>query len=311
MKRLTLMLIMTALAWHTISPSHAAVDRTKPILFVHGYDFWGSGSDGNDWNKMLTTLKAWGWSSTVHLRLGYYYNDKNFDHYISHHGSHYAHQGGTSEHVSVNGVLSHTRNTQIEHLAYHLAWTIYDHFSKNGKAVEVVAHSMGGLIVREAIAQFQGGDPDRPPTLLIQDVVTLGTPHHGTGWAYGCSTDQCYQMRPGSPFLKWMSQIARNPQASGGTDWTLVGSYGDNVVSANSGVGMDDYGKVIDMDARHKVKYSYPDVDHTGQYNYMNRTSDSRTAVVDYMNSPGSWLQSGSAAWPVRWTDIALGSSSW
>jgi pimeloyl-ACP methyl ester carboxylesterase len=297
------------------SPARAAAVRSRPILFVHGYDFWGgAGADGSkDWPNMINALQGWGWSSPLNLRLSYYYGDKNFDHSLDHHGDHCKHQGGSGAHRGSGGCgYSHTQDTPIEHLAYHLAWMIYDHFSsttstRKGQDVDLVGHSMGGLIIREMLAAFQLNDPDYPSqkqTLRVEHVVTLGTPHAGTALAE-CPTVQCRQMRPGSASLKWWAQKARNPQGTGGTDWTLMGSSGDQVVTAHSAVAQDSSGNRT-MDVPHRVYYTHPDVDHTGKYNYMNQTSDDRTAVVESSENSGNWKEKTKQPRPVRWTDLAL-----
>src|SRR5439155_25572805 len=128
------------------------------------------------------------------------------------HGDHRMHFGGAGEHIKVGGVWRHTNETDIRHLAYHLAWTIYDLYASRGVAVEAVGHSMGGLMIRYAIAQVQGGNPDFPPSLMIAHAVTLGTPNGGDLHAQSCDLQECVQMRPGSAFLRWLDRWARNPQ---------------------------------------------------------------------------------------------------
>jgi pimeloyl-ACP methyl ester carboxylesterase len=44
--------------------------------------------------------------------------------------------------------------------------------------VDVVAHSMGGLVVRDALRQFQAAEPGSAGR-MIHRIVTLGTPHRG------------------------------------------------------------------------------------------------------------------------------------
>lgn len=68
-------------------------------------------------------------------------------------------------------------------------------------------------------------------------MVTSGTPHAGTSWATGCAARavECAQMVPGSGFL---TGLGHNPQGVGSTDWTVVGSSGDEFVPARSAVAM-------------------------------------------------------------------------
>lgn len=59
----------------------------------------------------------------------------------------------------------------------------------------LIAHSNGGLVSRW-YRVFEGGS--RKTSRLI----TLGTPHQGTTWAYGCVSPACFEMRPNSSFLQ-------------------------------------------------------------------------------------------------------------
>lgn len=270
-------------------------DRSKPIVYVHGFDpTFSSGYDCHAyWDAMADALEGWGHTGE-RVTVQYYWADYNCTYTENHHGSHSAHHAG--------GHLygGHTRDTSIRHLGYHLAWMIYDHFTVEGKAVDVVGHSMGGLIARYAVAGVANGDPDFPPSLLVEDAVTIGTPHTGTGWAYGCGWVECHEMRPGSSFMSWLSANGQNPQATGGTDWTLMGSEDDQIVSASSAVGMT---------AAHKVVYYWwMGIDHV---DYPYATSSSLTADVYYQNDGGSWRAWYSAPYPVRWTDQAFLKATW
>lgn len=274
-------------------------NRSKAIVYVHGLDAFGTaGADCNMWNNMKSTLAAWGWTGPA-ATVRYYEGDTNCSYAVEHHGSHATHWGGPGEH---NGAgTSHTADTQIEHLAYHLAWMIYDHFSVNGTYVDLVGHSMGGLIARYAIAQVQRGHPDFPPTLRVEDVVTLGTPHGGSGWGDWCGwADQCDQIANDDYLMGWLRANASNPQGTGGTDWTAMGSYDDGLVSE---------GSAVDMGAAHKVDYLGSM--NLGHSDYYNDTTDQRDADVEYWDTPGPWYSWYSAPHAVRWSDFGLLYGSW
>lgn len=67
--------------------------------------------------------------------------------------------------------------------------------ANNGYApVSIVAHSNGGLVSRWFRAKLGG-------SAKMRRFVTLGTPHKGTSWAYGCVSPACFEMRYGSSFL--------------------------------------------------------------------------------------------------------------
>lgn len=84
--------------------------------------------------------------------------------------------------------------------------------------VDVVGHSMGGLIA----ARYMADHPGR-----VRALVAIGTPFHGTRlWAM--SVGRCLpQMRPGSAFL---TDLAARPGFPGGSRVTCVYSDFDQVV---------------------------------------------------------------------------------
>lgn len=72
------------------------------------------------------------------------------------------------------------------------------------KQVDVVAHSMGGLITRYYI-KYMEGERD------IERLVTLATPHHGTLVSFASPTQGAKQMHPGSDFLKALNADDETP----------------------------------------------------------------------------------------------------
>lgn len=269
-------------------------DRTKPVVYVHGYDAFGTiGYDCTSYfGDTYTALEGWGHTGTRAL-VRYYESDTKCSHDAHSHGSHSAH------HASGHSAKGHTRDTKIRHLGYHLAWTIYDTFTSKGITVHVVGHSMGGLISRYAVAGVVLGDPDFPPSLLVEDVVTVGTPHDGSGDAILCSNAQCIDMRPGSEFLTWLETNAPNPGAPD-TDWTTIGSESDSTVSADS---------AVHMAAPHKVKYrSSENLSHSGMLSDIEQLRD-RDADVMHDND-GVWRFDADHARAVLRIDDAFVSSS-
>lgn len=274
-------------------------DRTKPLVFVHGLDAVGeAGVDcASTWGNMSSTLAGWGWSGTK-ATVKYYGGDTNCSYSLDHHGSHSKHYPRTDAHTDSG---SHDMDADIRHLAYHWSWMVYDHFSKNGVVVDAVGHSMGGLIIRYALHRIQANDGAFPPYLYAEDVVTFGTPHLGSGYASLCPwAYECQQMENGSSFMTYLKDYAQDPHADGGTDWTLVSSYDDGVVSEGSGVGMK---------ANHKVKYLGSM--NIGHSDYMHDTSDTRDADVEYNDYGGTWYSWYSAPHVVRWSDFGLVYGSW
>jgi len=67
-----------------------------------------------------------------------------------------------------------------------------------GGRIDLVAHSMGGLVAR-AYLQLLGG------ARRVDRLITLGTPHHGTHAATFIPSALVRQLLPGSPFLRQLN----------------------------------------------------------------------------------------------------------
>ncbi len=244
---------------HNISGRLATstVTLSSNIVFLHGI----SGSDsikcsgyGGLWTNPMSYLGATHvglngdsirWTGVPHT-VGFYANDTNCSEYIDTraHGYPYA-TACNGYYVSNNDSLVGTRDEPLEHVSCELAWFIYNGWSKFSANVKVVAHSMGGLIVRYAIAKA-GTDSHFPPYLYISDVVTMSTPHGGlTSIQFGTFPFQCnriadhrfacwqfmemvYENNNQNPFMGFLINQADHPQARNGTDWTMMGSLSDD-----------------------------------------------------------------------------------
>ena len=279
------------------SPAGARTDnRSKPIVYVHGYDSSGT-TIGHDcagyFDGTYNALESWGHSGE-RATIRYYRDDTSCTVDSHAHGSHATHYAGG--HSTGNG---HTRDASIRHLGYHLAWTIYNRYTSKGITVDVIGHSMGGLITRYAVAQVALGHPEFPPSLLVEDAVTVGTPHGGSGWAWFCYNQQCYDMRGGSSFLNWLDANAPNPGAPA-TDWTNLGSDDDEVVAWDSATAMA---------APHKIVWlTSENLTHSGM---LDDNVSARDRDADSMeNNSGTWTFSATAARAVLRMDDALVSGS-
>ncbi len=82
-------------------------------------------------------------------------------------------------------------------------------------AVSIVAHSNGGLVSRWYRVKLGG-------TAKTRRFVTLGTPHKGTSWAYGCTSPACFEMRAGSSFLKELGGKGCDRSLWSATDGIIV-----------------------------------------------------------------------------------------
>ncbi|WP_190201832.1 esterase/lipase family protein [Streptomyces djakartensis] len=263
-----------------VEAAPARADSNKrPVFLIKGYT--PGDKCGSKWNAAVRLLKSEGWKTKRLHRVGFYAtDDSKCDVRID------------------NGTA--TAETSLKVLGRELAKKIYDMYSSKGIPVDIVGHSMGGLIARAAIAGYQKGEPGWPKKLLVEDVVTLGTPHRGVHRP-ACFTLQCIEMNPFSGFRNWLG--ADLPQADGGTDWTLVSSRADWSVPPA-------FAMPTDIGAQHLVLYS--EIGSSLGHSEL-RTQATGVFPLNYTNNGGaSWgyLERGSA--PLRVTKNALyWSSRW
>lgn len=270
---------------------------------VHKLDYYGGACARTDWPNRLDDTAVY-------------------------HGLH--HKRYANEHEIENDGCdgtgaSHNLNTDYRHLAYHVAWFIYDEFSQGGKAVDVVAHSMGGLMIRYAMGATERGEEDWPPYLFIENVVTVASPHGGTKPACGGFWDskahwkgyQASQFCRGSEVAKDMMANMRHPNGRQGntfvrTYWMTMGSDHDWAVIPTS--------RSVEMDADYKII-------HFNDYDRFGNTRPGREECQgdpeyghsdlhqDFEEVPGdrciAWMYTGHAsynkdwqAWP--WWDKAM-----
>jgi pimeloyl-ACP methyl ester carboxylesterase len=242
---------LTAAVAMALPPSTSARTNTKDkiTVFLHGFN---GRNCTQDWRELMLDMRANGFTGPFYV-VRYLSTDSlcdlsgipnAFNVGLFRFGAHtgpYGHEG-----------TSHDNNTDIRHLAWHFAhWA--DAYIPDDPPIDVVAHSMGGLIVRFALGKQSG----LWPALNLEDVITLGSPHGGVNFASWTGTLQGDQMEPDSYFIWWLGQNAPNPQGSGGTEWTIVGSAADLVVPR---------GTATNMQAAERVRYGlFPwPIDHGG-----------------------------------------------
>lgn len=276
-------------------------DRAKPVVLLHGFnlnpmDPSAPQSDPSAWLNTKVLLAQQGWTGPI-LTYGYYGCDVGFDRHVSNHGSH-AGAGHSDQACGVNG---HDLDTPIQHLAQHFAWAIYDEFGANWQCVDTVAHSMGGLVLRYALHGVEEGLPGFPPELCVEDAITLGSPHYGAGLlgelcAAFLAYTQCLQMTDYGGFLTELATSASTPSGSAKTDWTTVGSRGDEVVYFGSAVSMESHQKILFLDTV---------ISHVGGGGYQLAPLDGLHRVRYFDASNGGLIMTQAPA-PLAWTAEAL-----
>ncbi|WP_329387651.1 esterase/lipase family protein [Streptomyces sp. NBC_01716] len=220
-RRLRLLLsaaLAVVLTMLTVTPASAAPGRANGknnrVIFVHGFAPTGKHDCTDYFSAARGHFAKKGWRGNL-LTFGYYSGNKKCS---------YNYRG--------------SRDTSLKTVAKAFANYVYKNYSnpKKNVKVDVVAHSMGGLVVRAALHHTAKGTAGFPPRLYIEDVVTLGTPHGGTNWGNVCAAgwQQCADMKPNSAFLKSLPNAMPNSRM--GTDWTTVSSFDDAIVSEASGI---------------------------------------------------------------------------
>lgn len=220
-------LAAVAMTLTAAAPANAAApnrsNSEETVIFIHGYAPSGTHDCADYFKNARTLFQNKHWDGNLYT-YGYYKGNSNCSY-------------------NVNG----SRDTSLNTVAKRFAQHIHNVYSESNKKVDIVAHSLGGLIVRTMLRHvaLKGGTEGWPKYLYIEDVVTLGTPHDGTSWAEGCDRyRQCRQMEKGSSFIRSLGEGLY--QSHMGTDWTLVSSFDDTVVTEGSGAGAN---------SQHKIQY--------------------------------------------------------
>ncbi|MGW6318139.1 esterase/lipase family protein [Streptomyces sp. NPDC055099] len=274
-----LLLGLAAPTW-AATPSSAAPSAAAPapgdgkndtVYFIKGYTP-DRAKCTSKWNGATRAMRSWGWTGKIE-RVGLYAADTR-------------RKGCTVNLLDPRPELG-TVDVPIKDLGKALAWNIYNKYSSRGKSVDLVGHSMGGLIARAAIAGFQRHEEGWPPRLYVEDVVTLGTPHKGALSVLD-GDRQSRDMRPWSDFISWLNKTP-NPQAEGGTDWTVIGSEFDVAVGMGSATPTD-------SGFSHVVRYDYTE----GISHSQLRTTTRGTYYLSYRNQDAVWHDDYRAVAPVR-----------
>ena len=243
---------------NTLEKTIRSYGWTGPFHYVGYYrcdDNLTSGPLGYDW---LTRYNERGWN----WELPGWQNTEEADGSHNNDPSHCQFHMATGYHAD--------EDCSINNLAYHLAWYIYWNFSRYGISVHVIAHSMGGLMIRSALYEHNHQSVF-PSTLLVESVVTFATPHNGVNFT--AQTTQSRQMYP-AVWPSYLTNLNKDgfPQGNNGTKWLLIGSDGDRLVTDESATHMSGAGV-------YKVVYkSGPDHRNYVDDPWVRRVDPARTA---------------------------------
>lgn len=335
----SLLVVCTLFVLQPSPAAHAWTRGYDTIVLVHGFSGSQTGGSGNGddcnatWHNIVDYMgkahsingQSLTWHRQDYREVSYYRGDTNCGRFGANAPADPRPNGDSSEDLHNPAYTSHcsgyypegtnsgedgTNNESLYHLSCLLNWYLYLNFQPTWN-VEIVAHSMGGLIVRNAIYQVQHSKaPQTMPSSLpnISDVVTLATPQGGANGApllcFGCT--QGGDMQPGSMFMNEMYNSAQNPQ-SGSTDWTMMGSQCDIAVSTSEATYMNLGHKSYFLSGSPNSCY-----DHGG---YLTDESDATDAHINWCDgcavSPSSWNYLGSAPHSLHHLDYALWLSNW
>jgi len=210
-----------------LKSSALTADGHTPVILVHGYNNRPGNCQGINldtyWKKTKSELiQRAGIPSRDVVPVSYYRCD-NHGIDITGYGPGKSYPF-TKTSGSVKPRAGLTNNASITRVAQDLAWFIHNEYTRRGEPVNIVGHSMGGLISREALRRVQAGDPNFPPSIDVRKVLTLSTPHNG--WGSQCKENtQCAEMSDGSQFLAELQTNAA-PQGVRGTAWWAMGTAG-------------------------------------------------------------------------------------
>jgi pimeloyl-ACP methyl ester carboxylesterase len=307
------------------SPAKAYSNNGVPVIYVHGFNsnaaIPGGCNGSTNFGSIRDYLTRNGWTGPMYS-VKYYNGDTSCDadlHALEGYhctGWYAGHEGTTNE--------------DLRHLSCLLAWYIWDHFTSSGVAVKLIGHSMGGILIRQTLADtpYVGAFP---PYITVEDVATAGSPHQGmisaSAFFYCGSCSQVAQIEQANSFMQWLNSttirggFGRDPQGNTGTDWTTMSSFDDEVLAWCASV-FDSFNGYISSHsnaiecgfmpgATHLVAYigPTPDYNHGG---YLTDEATTWDADMSYSDSNGQyWSTSVSMPHSIKTMMYAISYTSW
>jgi triacylglycerol esterase/lipase EstA (alpha/beta hydrolase family) len=138
----------------------------------------------------------------------------------------------------------------IEHFAGQLAARIEAICAATGaERVALIAHSMGGLVARAYLRRFG--------TARVEQLITIGTPHHGSMLARTFAGRCLAQMRPAS---RWLADINHDESAPPPVPITSIWSRHDSMVAPQASAELRCARNVPLVGIGHNALLNHPDV---------------------------------------------------
>lgn len=201
--------------------SHATdYSKTHPVLLVHGWEMWHVAKTdcATKFKPLINELKDQGFTGPF-VTVTYYKKSTNCDVNLT----------------DIDSILD--KDSSWKDIGQVFSNYVFDTYSQYGQPVDLLGHSMGGLVVRSAV---QGGDNIGATgfdKILVEDAVTIATPHKGSGITGFCIHAQCKTLSPDNPDYKWLASTPY-PNGLSRVDWSIQGSKLDALVSADSSMSL-------------------------------------------------------------------------
>lgn len=200
--------------------------KNNPVLLVHGWEMYNNAKTdcAKKFKDVINGLKKEGFTGPF-VTVGYYKKNTNCS-------------------IDLSARYGVGRDSTWKEIGAALSNAVNEDYAQFDQAVDLVGHSMGGLIIRSALQGSEEG-LDGFAQMMVEDVVTVATPHKGASISVFCIHKQCKTLSPNNPDFAWL-ESNQSPQSNIPTDWTLLGSTWDMLVNKNSSMGMA-------LDCDHKV----------------------------------------------------------
>jgi uncharacterized protein with LGFP repeats len=272
------------------TPVPPATGSAVDVILLHGFSVSQNNDCDGTWGDVISYLQSNGWTGPTArgslVAMNFYASDTdchappNSSYAVLTNTLYQYRQdgppglGGQCQHVGVNLGAEGTTSEDLQRLGCKLAWYIYNNYTHAGRPVMVVAHSMGGLIIRSALEESTRNS-SYPGAIWVPAVVTMGTPHQGlsNGLSLGCGV--CFQveeMSSNSPFMTDLQSNGLNPQGdSHGTGWMTMAMQSEDVNQCylsnpinNGAADLPDDPIGANMSGAYQVTYEDPCYGHGG-----------------------------------------------